>query len=268
MPSWNATRAGHCSTSRHIPKPPVASSSDSFNGAVVIGAEDVRRCWKILDQHFGEVSATAHCADGLTRDFTSLDALLEYDNSISREIHTLDVKGHGDGSESAHARWNMSATITISTFGSYSPTTPVEIRLACDEPDLHIIRRGLLELFGDAKVWFSVFVKIRMEFIYVGVLILLWMAARLMVPGETSGEGLPFPSAILGALLFMGVLALLGCVGFGLNKVQDRYFPKAVFTLGQGQKRFETDEKVRWGIFITGGVALMVGLVLWLMLPR
>ena len=234
----------------------MARSSDSFNGAVVIGPEDVRRCWKILDQHFGEVSATAHCADGLTHDFTSLDALLEYDNSTSREIHTLDVMGHGDGS----------ATITISTF-AYSPTT-VDIRLSCDEPDLHTIRRGLLELFGNAKAWFSVFTKIRMEFMYVGGLILLWMASRFMISGETSGEGLPFPSAILATLLVVGVMALLIGVGFGLAKVQDRYFPKAVFTLGQGQKRFDTDEKVRWGIFIAGGVTLMMGLLLWLMLPR
>ena len=184
----------------------MARSSDSFNKAVVIGAEDVRRCWKILDQHFEKVSATAHCADGLTRDFTSLDAMLAYDNSTSRKIHTLEVTGSGDGS----------ATIEISVFGSlYRPDSPVGIRLSCDEPDLHTIRRGLLELFGDARAWFSVFVKIRVEFIYAGGLILLWMARQLMVSGETSAEGFSFTSAILGSLLLVGFLALLVYVGFG-----------------------------------------------------
>ena len=141
----------------------VARSSDSFKRAVVIRPEDVRRCWNILDQHFRKVSATVHCTDGLTRDFTSLDTLLAYDNAAVRKIHTLEVSGSGEGS----------ATIEISTIDSFDPR-PVGIRLSFDEPELHQIRRDLLELFEDTKAWFSVFVKIRIEFIYFGSLLLLW----------------------------------------------------------------------------------------------
>ena len=227
----------------------MARSSDSFNRAVVIRPEDVCRCWNILDQCFREISATVRCTDGLTRDFTSLDTLLAYDNSAVRKIHTLEVMGSGEGS----------ATIEIATVDSYRPG-PVEIRLSCDEPDLRKIRRDLLELFGDAKAWFSVFVKIRIEFIYIGSLFLLWQTLVFMNSGETSGEERSFASALLTTLLGMGFIALFAGVGFGLVKVQNRYFPRVVFTLGQGQKRFETDDKVRW-VIITSGIGLMVAAI-------
>ena len=233
----------------------MASSSDSLGRAVVIGPEEVRRCWSILNQCCEQVSAKAYCDDGLTRDFTSLETLLAYDNSISRNIHTLNMRGNGD----------KSADIQISTIAP----NPVEIHLNCDESELHNIRRDLLELFRDARAWFSVFVKIRMEFIYVISIAVLWMTLSATSSGETSsGTGFAFTTALLFSLLLVGFIALLIYFGFVLAKVHDRYFPGAAFTLGHGQRRFGTDEKVRWGLFVAGGVSLMVGLTLWLMLPQ
>ena len=51
-------------------------------------------------------------------------------------------------------------------------------------------------------------------------------------------------------------------VGWGLNKIRERLFPSITFAMGQGKRRHENLEKIRWGVVVAFVISLLAGLPL------
>lgn len=77
---------------------------------------------------------------------------------------------------------------------------------------------------------------------------------------HTFSEALP----IVGLLI--GVLGVLTTATWGLNRLRDLYFPVATFAIGQGARRHQLRETIRWvvvvGFLVSLAASVFVGLLM------
>ena len=76
-----------------------------------------------------------------------------------------------------------------------------------------------------------------------------------------SKEENPSTSA-LGQLVTLGLVAVLFVIGILLNRFRDSIFPRAIFLIGQGGKRFKHLERFQWGVIIAFVVSFAAGIAL------
>ena len=120
------------------------------------------------------------------------------------------------------------------------------------------------EMIDGLKPWYWRFSRI--DFFLVG-LITIWLADAILNT-YAAGQGTTSVKATVSfvkAFSITGiVLAAFGLVGltfWGLHRLRSRYFPLAIFKIGQETRRFETDEKVRWTIMIGFAVSVVASVV-------
>lgn len=231
----------------------VATTEFSVKHAFVLEPEQLRKVCKLFQDRIGAPSISALCADGITREFTDISHLLEYENPRRRRIVSISFRSCSDD-------WKKQARIS---FSSHSWGT-ISASISGLEASVMKLADEIGEMIDGLKPWYWRFSRI--DFFLVG-LITIWLADAILNT-YAAGQGTTSVKATVSfvkAFSITGiVLAAFGLVGltfWGLHRLRSRYFPLAIFKIGQETRRFETDEKVRWTIMIGFAVSVVASVV-------
>ena len=224
-----------------------ASWRVSKDEAFVCEAEDLERLTKLLKSRVGEVSWEIVCADGIDRSSEDLTALLEFDNAPNRTIQRLHLRAWGNNAQ-------CSASVRLGgLFNALDASIdgPIEF--------VEQLRSALESQLYGLRAWYARVA--RMDF--VGLLLLFWVCTGIvlanLVDSSNESSGLTVRGKVL--LFFTATLGVM-VIGWGLNGIRKRLFPRVTFAIGQGKRRHGNLEKIRWGVFIAFGVSLLAGLLL------
>lgn len=208
--------------------------------AFVVNCEDARKIWELLEDSVGKTEATAQCSDDMERKFSNSEDLLAYENPRGRQITQLCFTARSSDRESR-------VDLTFSS-GRYHPS----IRLHATGPEALVsgLKQAITDKTAGIRPWYSPAVHI--DFLYiVGALVFLLIAiAQVMVGTTKPSGGMSLQEAIGGLGVIFGVFGLLALLIWGLNALRRRYFPVATFAIGQGERRYDFDEKIRWIVFV------------------
>ncbi|RFA27312.1 hypothetical protein CAI21_14840 [Alkalilimnicola ehrlichii] len=224
--------------------------------AFVLCPKYAGRLWDILEQACGPTTAEASCADGIQRTFTSRDQLTSYENPRARSVNSLTFSARDE-------EFERRASITLGA--RYSSSIVVSI----DGPEDVVVsaKNTLGEVFDGIKPWYSPISRIDFFYLVLAVVFFAFTVLNLTVSGG-SGESQPVEvgRAILVTAAVIAVFAGLAALVWILNMLRTRFFPIAVFALGQGQGRYELDEKVRWVVIVGIAVSVVASLVVSVLL--
>ena len=231
----------------------VANSEFSVKHAFVLEREQVRKICRLLQDRVAPPSISAKCADGIAREFPDINQLLEYENPRKRRIVALTFSSNTKD-------WTKRAQVS---FAAHSWAT-VSVSISGAETSVLRLKDELGEVVDGTKPWYWRFARI--DFFIAALIV--WCVAGSLLGIYANHEGAPtvkqavtliYAFSVIGVVsAALGGLALLG---WGLICLRDRYFPLALFRIGQEARRFETDDKVRWTIMIGFAVSLIASIV-------
>lgn len=234
------------------------SISEKRNHASLVRSEQLEKLWMHLAEHVGTVIATAECADNVEREFDDLKELLKYENAKARRIVDFSVKSGSYSRKYVNIRFSSENGIQI------------EIK-AQGRVDAEL-KEKIYDILADVKPWYAflaprVFPSDRIVSdliylligvgVYIGLLIVLSEIAVRLVSLDRASKS----TQELFAVSLLGVTAFFMWV---LNRLRVHIFPLCCFALGQGERRYEISERVRWGfIFVLLGslVSVLVSLI-------
>jgi hypothetical protein len=225
--------------------------SEGLSVPFVLTGEDLKKLHKALTAFGDSVTYEVKCADHLTREL-DFKKLTEYENPPNKAIRSIKV----------HARkqneYDRSATIDIgegfrSTFDLY---------LNGPESEVEKLNDAIEDILAGMRPWywwltrFSFFITLGIVFALmwaVGVLMTIVLRCRgHTVSTESGGDSNAFVFGV----------ALAACmIAAALDKSKSWIFPRATFAIGQGKRRHETRETVRWVFVGTLGLGIVASLV-------
>ena len=226
-----------------------AKWSISKEGAFVCEAEDLERLTRLLDSEVGELSWEIACADGVTRSGENVATLLEFDNTPNRKIQGLRLHAGGYVGQ-------RSASVQLG--GRFD-----ELDASIEGPPEFVdqLRPALESQLSGLRVWYGRVTGIDFYLASLFLLILLWVTMRLaFLFGFIESSNEPPATSRRAQVIVVTAIAGISLIPWGLSKIRDRLFPRATFAIGQGKRRHENLEKVRWGVIIAFGVSLAAGL--------
>ena len=225
-----------------------AEWSTAKGGAFVCEAEDLKRLTTLLESKVGEVSWKIMCADGLTRSGDEITTLLEFDNDPDRKIQGLHLRGGG---------YAAGCRASVQLGGSFKV-----LNMSIDGPaDFVEELRPILESqLSGIRAWYTHISQVSWYAIVMVVFALFFLGVSLVIVSnfdEVIAQSFQFTNMVISAMvgLFFGVFTL------SLNKIRDKLFPPVTFAIGQGKRRYDNMEKVRWSVIIAFVVSLGAGLV-------
>ncbi len=222
----------------------------SVRRAFVLRPEAVKRIWTILESSIGAVSAMARCADDARRGFDDVTKLLEFDNAKGKEIRSLDLSAMSKD-------WQRSGDVS---FASRSDAISVSLKMPNGE--VSRVKEDLLDVLDGTRAWYSAISRINLFYVLLGAIFLLYLVVSIALPDRAEPRaGVALGRAIILAVEFLAILAGIGAACWLIYRLHARYFPLAVFALGQGADRFEVDDKVRWVVVIGLVVSVFGSLV-------
>ncbi len=240
------------------------SYSKDLLPAFVVGPDELKKLVELLQKRVGKVDIRADCADDLSREFKTLKDLITYENPKSKEIRRIHLRARSDD-------YSKSATIVFREGSRFS--TGVSIDVTGREDVVSRLKEEILDIIAGIHLWYGVMYRINFVnpvWIVLGILLVVgylfsfsilflmlgWVPA---VPEANRGDLINRLKSIR-YILFIPQLIFFVIAIFS-NKILKSYFPKAVFTIGQGKSRFEHQEKVRWVVIIGFAVSLAASLV-------
>ena len=238
-----------------------ASAREDVGQALILEAATISRLWALIAQCGEVVVAEAKCADGLTRHFETLDALLSYENSRRQRILSIEFRSQSEPNQS----W---ARISLESDRR-------NFSLEADNDSLaSAVRQGLIDLFDDARGWYS-FTATHSPATGVFLVCLLFgsIAPTLFLgPQFLSRSKTTFTwiELILTAVYTIVLMALSLFIMWASERLRRRYFPVLSFAIGQGLDRHRHEDKIRWVIVgaiisvITGSVFFAIAHSGWI----
>jgi len=234
-----------------------ARANIELKHAFVLRASEVRKVWSFLSDSIGTVKATVSCVDHLERVFSSVEELANYENSRPRAIRSVSFTARSQNSNaSAHLRLRGDSYSSIS------------LDVEGPEPAVSQVRDRLSEVFDGMRPWYSAISRIDFFFVILGIIFFAFLVLRGMHVSDTPEKSLTLLQALWLALIFIGIFLAIGALIFFLNWLRRRFFPVACFTIGQGEDRYNFDEKVRWAVLVGFVVSLFASLVAAFLLPK
>ena len=232
--------------------------------AFVVRLADLQKLWKLLEDRIGTVKTSLKCSDDIEREFDDLEELISYDNSPAKEAIELSIK-------SRTKDWQKSATIDFS-HKEWSGSS-IHIQIETSEQECLEVKDKIFDVLDGTKPWYSFLARADsfrlFEFLLLTSLVVsgYFSLSRLLGMSVTSKE-----IALGNFIHLFNLMVVLGIIGGAimiftakrLNKLRSWIFPVSCFAFGQGEQRYETKEKARWGIIIAFLVSLaasMVGLL-------
>lgn len=231
--------------------------------AFVVKPDTIMKIHNLLMDRIGKIEYKAECSDNVTRKFETIDELLKYENAVRKQINNLRMNSEAcAGNESARIefchKWYFKGT---------------RVKITGEEGSVTGLRSGIMDILSGTRPWYWFILKLD---IFVATFILLfiaWIAFlynewrslvewRNLVESESVGVLLPMSAVFLGVL---GFCALYYGAAYLLYRIRKMLFPYGSFIIGQGQDRFETLEKWRWGFFIAILTSLIAGVIILLL---
>lgn len=224
----------------------------------VIGPDQLETLSSLLRDEIGKVEILAECSDGFSRQFSSFQELVNYENPRSKEITRIQLTARSDG-------FTKNASIDISG----SRWRGVSLDFRANEDAVDRLRTHTLDVFDGTRPWYGMVHNV--DFVYAGcvALLLLWLSllagfALRRVPGSDTPESTYTTKrqSAIAQMANIAVLAAIFGIGIVLNRARDTIFPRAVFTIGQGAIRFRDLERWHWGLLIATFASLIAGFLI------
>jgi hypothetical protein len=235
-----------------------ASYSTTLDTAFVIRPEELTRLGKLLETHVGNVKCRADCSDGISRDFSDINDLVQYENPRSKEIVSLHlVARSGD--------LLKNATIDLSS----SKWRSITLDFRAGEDAVSGLKAGTLDIIDGSRPWYGIVRNVDFIFIGLAAFALLWLSvliaaarSRIVSATKKASEGSSTKVLAMGQLLIVVVMLAIVSVGVAFNFFRDSWFPRAVFAIGQGRSRFETLERFQWNFLIAITASVVAGIAI------
>lgn len=232
-----------------------AHYSSQLKQAFVVGASELQKLVRLLQDRIGKVSIFAECADW-SRVFTAVEDLIAYENPKSKEIFHICLSARSD---------DDSKSAKISFFGSRGS---ISIDCIGDEDVVSKFKEETLDIIAGMRPWYDVMYRVKLKFVAFIVFLILFV---ISIPGyfleiavkskwlsllEAKEKG--FDSLIwLRDAMYIPKVFLVAII-FCFNKC----FPAGVFTIGQGKSRFKNTERWQWSVIIAFIVSFFAGFVI------
>lgn len=220
----------------------------------VVRLDDFKKIHALLSSRIGDTEITAECADNVSRNFSSLKELLKYENLKVSRIVNLNFRARSKD-------WNKKAEIEFIDrwyFGG------IRIEIKARDDVVTRLRTDILDLIAGLRPWYNAINR----FDVFGVLCLLPIPFYLALlawfvffgSSETS-ESTPRMKALT-YLLAIIISVVYLAIAYSIHRFRKIIFPHGIYALGQEVRRYEIQEKWRWGLLVSFVASLIAGFVL------
>lgn len=218
----------------------------------MLNESDLRNVWRKLETYGGNVTATVQFSDKVERKVACIEDLVSFENSKKRSILSIELESRSDDRDSRTSiEFDNSEyrTITVNATGGDELVTRV-----CDE---------LSEFTCGLKPWYSPISRLDVFWLVYVPFVLAYMIADMMHASSSEDIALTFKQSAAA----IGILALIGVALYIFHKLLSKWksylFPIASFAIGQGVKRYETQDKFRFtavvGFLVSIAASLFLG---------
>jgi hypothetical protein len=213
----------------------------SIDQSLVLQPDGLRTIWEFVSKQVGEVTASAQCADGSTRQFTNVEELIAYENTNGGKIVLLQLVA-------TNATRRESAEIFLAGHTRAS----VCLRLVGDKLFLDGLKNSFIAKIKtmQPRHWPLVFWGSCSFLTF--VLACIYIAFFFSIASEW--RPIWANVVLLRLIVFdLGLALSIWCV----VELKELCFPGVVFAIGAQGIRHRTSEKVRLGVLI----ALCIGVL-------
>ena len=212
--------------------------------------DDLERLANLLATRVGPMSWKLEWSDRIDRQGDDLAKLLEFVNSSRQEVRDIQLWARSEDRE-RHVSIGLGRGFSNIYTSIEGPVEFVQQFSAVLEAQL-----------SGFRPWYARVA--RLDFVDVGfgilfslfAVVVLLTALGLVGTDDRSSD----PTARGQALLYT-VIGVVVVIGWLLNKARERRFPMTTFALGQGKRRYQTLEKVRWTVVVGFIVSVGAGVV-------
>jgi hypothetical protein len=215
--------------------------------AFIAGAPELEKLVNLLQDRIGKVKISADCADGFSREFGTVDDLINYENPKSKEIIEVSLSTGLRHVDSEFAEVALPSTEGIS------------IRFGASEDVVAKLRDDIIDILEGMRPWYNMLSLINSYPAAVVTFFIVCIGALLVDLWLYE-----YSSKVGVAGVIIGLIGFISAILFLVHKLFNYLFPWQVFMIGQGKSRFRDKERIQWGVGITFLVSLAAGLVIWL----
>jgi hypothetical protein len=225
--------------------------------AFVATSGDITKLWHVLAEPCPVFAATAHCHDGLVRQFATLEGLVGYENPGRASITSLELSAMSADRETT-------AQISLGTRYSTSMTASLHGEEAC----ISSLRTSLTDILDGMRPWYSRIATVELFYVWVPIFAFPYLLIQILGASSPSSSKMeiPFRTAVYLTAVVVGELAAIGLVIWGTSRLRSRFFPVSTFAIGQGAGRHQRDEQIRWVVIVGFLVNVAAGIFLATML--
>ncbi|EMK3395895.1 hypothetical protein V8065_004549 [Vibrio parahaemolyticus] len=225
---------------------------DKIDHAFVLNESDLRNAWRKLEAYGCSVTAIIQFSDKVEREVETVEDLIGFENSKKRAILSIELKSRSDDR-------NNIATIEFDS----SEYRTITVKASGNDELVTRISDEFSEFICGLKPWYSSISRLDVFWLLYVPVVLALMITDMMHVSNSEDVALTFKQSATA----IGILALLvAALYFShklLNKWKNYLFPIASFAIGQGVKRYETQDKFRFtviiGFFVSIAASLFMG---------
>jgi len=225
--------------------------NDKIEHAFVLHENDLRNAWRKLETYGSNVTANVQFSDKVERNVSNIEDLVGFENSKKRTILNIKLQSISDERDSRTTiEFDSSVyrTISVSSTGDDGLVTQVS-----DE---------LTEFICGLKPWYSSISRLDVFWLIYTPFVLVFMFAVMMQTSSSESIALTFKQSAT----VVGIIASIGLALYVSHKLVSAWknylFPIASFAIGQGSKRYETQDKFRFTVIIGFIVSIAASLFL------
>jgi len=215
-------------------------ASRDLPGAIIVDEDSIKRIWAHVEGYTNAPLAEVKCSDEITRTFDTLEGLIGYENNPRAFIKQIEISGRSR---------EPARSITITLGRNYS--TPTSLSIRGEEIDASTAQEKVRDTIHGMKAWNSKVATFDMFTLWLIVMTMSLVILQLMAPSDST----PRPGRSLNEALHAlpNVILVLGGVAllvWATVFIRRRFFPLVSFPIGQGIKRYQFDEQIRWTVIV------------------
>lgn len=225
------------------------NKKEYVNHPFILSPDELQKLCDYLKTFTSTLIIVGVCADGLKREFDSLEDFVQFENTPKKDIKEVGLNA-----------WSEDYTTKIHLSFSKRGNPSVLVNFRGEESDAVKLDDFLSERFTAIKPWYSFLAK---EDFLSGLITLLLQSVIVMVFIIFLWKSLP-----LFQISFTWQIAIVVVISMVLNGLltilRKVYFPVGVFLIGQGVKRYEDKDRIRTLIIVGFIINLIAGIVIML----
>lgn len=219
--------------------------------AFVVNESELRKIWVKLEGADHDVKAIVKFNNNVETTVNKIDDLMSFENSKKRKILSVSMISTSKCHENRSCikfESDMFRTVSISTSGDHDFVTKNS-----DE---------LPEIVSGMKPWYSIISRLNILFLLYIPLLIVCIFAFLMKNSSDTETIYSFSDSAV--LIVTCILLMFGMHAFEklLISLKNNLFPVASFAIGQGVKRYETQDKFRFTVIVGFVVSVFASLFL------